>query len=368
MADQAPEIRSSLEIMGCHGLSATLSRPPSGMPDFQFVRDDNTPLSLEAQIVEESSQGKQDGVKALVQFVISVSLLAFSLLSITATGTVMTVLNQIGKPIPVGYTIWMVVGIAVLVFSVAGLGHVLYGSPKVLTMARLPRRPQVFRWNLRWPSLRWPAIRFPIFRRQSAAHSPNHLPDPQEFELDNLGNRPRPPTPYPGPSRPVPAHLAQSSLQDSRYQTLPLGFPVPPSGRVNRISNAVSRISKISFQSAPRSVSPLSDMAPTPPPKEPSVSRFQSREPLLQPATSGEPVAQSEARASILTELCDAVQLSNPEDEQSPAAQHYSPLATTSSPGTATTARYSAPASMESPKPTIPIKLASHSRGTEHED
>ena len=84
-------------------------------------------------------------------------------------------------------------------------------------------------------------------------------------------------------------------------------------------------MSRVSFQSAPRSISPLSE-PPTPPPKEQAVSCFLSREPRLPPVASGEAVAQSKTRASILTELCDIVQLSNPGDELGTAAENYSKL------------------------------------------
>ncbi|KAG6363625.1 hypothetical protein INS49_008726 [Diaporthe citri] len=132
------------------------------------------------------------------------------------------------------------------------------------------------------------------------------------------------------------------------------------------MNSGVSRMSNVSFRSDPRSVSPLSDVAPTPPPKDPGFSRFQSQDPLLPPAVSGDTVVQSDTRASILTTLCDAVQLSNPDNEQGRAAQNYSPLAMASSPATGTTSRNSAP--IQSPKPTYPIELASPSRGKERED
>jgi len=374
------ELRSSLSIMGCTGpgnhitsipgVGATLSRPPSRMPDYDHIVNDNTPLPIEASMQSPSNEGhgqeQHSGVRPYLHFIVSISLIAFSLLSITATGAIMTILNQIGKPVPVGYSAWLIVSIAVLVFSLAGLGLVLYGSPKALPRACIPRQPLFFRWTLHWPSFRWPVMRFPTIRKKSTAQLPSRLPDPEEFELDDLERQPRrPPTPYPGPARPVPTIAQQSSFKDSHYQTLPLGFPVPPSGRPNRISSRVSGMSRISFQSAPRSVSPLSDTPPTPPPKEETVSRFQSRELLLPPAVSGETVAVSETRASILTELCDAVQLSNPEGEPGPAAQNYSPLATVSSATTGNTGTEST--LIQYPKPTFQIKLASPSRGRANE-
>lgn len=48
-------------------------------------------------------------------------------------------------------------------------------------------------------------------------------------------------------------------------------------------------------------------------------------------AVSGGAVAQSDTRASILTTLCDAVQLSNPEIEPGCAPQDYNPLASVKS-------------------------------------
>ncbi|KAK7731191.1 hypothetical protein SLS63_005466 [Diaporthe eres] len=99
---------------------------------------------------------------------------------------------------------------------------------------------------------------------------------------------------------------------------------------------------------------------------DPGFSRFQSQEPLLPPTVSGNTVAQSDTRASILTTLCDAVQLSNPDNETGREAQNYSPLTMASSPATGTTSRNSGP--IQSPKPSYPIELASPSRGKERED
>ena len=44
----------------------------------------------------------------------------------------MTVLNQIGKPASAGYSAWLLVSIAVLVFSSAGLGH-LFSKDRLKT-------------------------------------------------------------------------------------------------------------------------------------------------------------------------------------------------------------------------------------------
>lgn len=382
--DSNNHVRSSLEIMGClvpinqlttvPGVGPNLSRPPSDLPDFAFATVDNTPLEEEMPISEKASGN------SYVPSMVALSVFVFSVLSTTASGAVVGVLRQIGRPVEESYTAWFIISLIVLVFSAAGLSYFLCDLSQVL--CRILRRGRAFstRWPLvrwppfRWPLVRWPLIRWPLvrwsFRRRhhpsrSVAQSPNHLPHPREFELDDLESQPpRPPTPYPGPVRSMPTHLP-TVLPQGRPQTLPLGFPVPPTDGVNRMNSAVSRMSNITFRSAPRSVSPLSDAPPTPPPKEPTVSRFQSREPLLPPAASGGSVAQSDTRASILTTLCDAVQLSNPDIEPGPVAQHYTPLATTSSPPAAATGRNSVP--IQSPRPTYPIELASPSRGKDHQ-
>lgn len=90
---------------------------------FRTVMSGDGPNCSEEQIVEQSTEDKQHNIKPFLQFLLSASLIAFSLLSITATGAVMTFLNQINKPVPVGYTVWLVIGIAVLVLSIAGLGQ-----------------------------------------------------------------------------------------------------------------------------------------------------------------------------------------------------------------------------------------------------
>lgn len=382
-------VRSSFEIMGCSapnmhtnqshstpGVGPTLSRPPSGMPDFGFSTHDDTPLEPEEPVVQQPNE-QIDGNKPCFPFIVSFFLVFSSLLAMTATGSAIAVLKQIGRPVPAGYTVGLIIGIVVFVFGSAGLGHALWGPPRART--RVPRILQAFKWTISWPrlrllhfrlphlrfpSLRFPSLHFPrlsrpFHRHQSEAQSAD-LPHPKEFELGNLtSQRPRPPTPYPGLDRPS----AQPSSQ-SRPETLPLGFPVPPTTGVGRMNSAVSRMSHTSFQSAPRSVSPLSDMPPTPPPKDLGMSRFQSRDPLIPPTASDEPVPQSDTRASILTTLCDAVQLPGPEDEADRAVQNYSPLGMASSPATGSASRDST--NLQSPKPTFPIELASPSRSREH--
>lgn len=345
--------------------TARLSRP-SSMPDFEHLILSDSPLPVELQIPESEGCGEEKA-KSFIQFVVSVSLVFFSLLSITATGAIMTVLNQVGKPMPVGYVVWMVVSITILALSTAGLCHILCGQ----TAGPLRfRQPQLHCWTPHCPSftltLCLPKIKWPSLKRRSATRPPQQslgrLPHPNEFELDNLeSQRRRPPTPYPGLIRPVPTVPPQSSLRDKRYLTLPLGFPVPPSGGIDCTASRLSHASSMSFQSAPRSVSPLSDVPPTPPPKEQIMSRFQSHDHLLPTTVSGETMAQSGTRTSIMTELCEAVQSSNPENNLGTAAQHY-PLDMVGSNGRNL-------ASVRSPRPAYPIELAwpSRSRGREND-
>lgn len=396
--DSDNHVRSSLEIMGCvvpytrfppmPGVGPNLSRPPSGLPDFGFARVDNTPLQPEIPGPDFDAQATEHdgGNRSYVPSLIALAVVLISLLSTTAAGTAVGVLRQIGRPAEPSYTVWFIISLVVLVFSAAGLSYFLCDLSQILF--RILRRGRAFsiRWPLfhlplvRWPLVRWPLIRWPLirwpfgrwsFRRrdnrdQSGGQPQSDLPHPEEFELGDLESQPpRPPTPYPELIRPIPIH-PPNALPQGRPQALPLGFPVPPTHGVNRLNSMVSRMSNISFQSAPRSVSPLSDMPPTPPPKEPTVSRFQSREPLLPPMTSfGGSVAESDTRGSILTTLCDAVQLSNPDIEPGPATQNYTPLATASSPATARTSQ--SPVPIQSPRPTYPIELASPSRGREHQ-
>lgn len=349
--------RSSFELMGCvtpsmgtnqstnvPGVGATLSRPPSSMPDFTFAADFT--LSAEEvtevpQVVEQET--KDDGKRPYVQFILSMFFFVISLMAMTGTGSVITVLKQTSQAVPGGYVVILIFSIATFVFSVAALGCILYGIPRV--RISIPRSLQTWTWpRIRWPQFRSliPGIRRPAQQRAA----PDNLPEPKQFELEELGGGHRPPTPYPGP--------------------LPLGFPSPPSA-VARMGSVVSRLTTTSFRSEPRTVSPLSDMPPTPPPKDPGFSRLQSREPLIPPTASGESVAQSDTRASILTTLCDAVQLSSPDPEPDRAAQNYSPLGmASSSPAAGTSSRSSA--TIQSPKPTYPIELASPSRGREHDD
>ncbi|KAK2597763.1 hypothetical protein N8I77_012527 [Diaporthe amygdali] len=365
------DTRSSFEILGCMpperratsypGVGSRLSRPPSSMPYFGPVGDEGH-LGEELDAVEQAGERAAPrpdapalvlGIKSLVQLVVAVFLVAVSSFSTTAAGAVITVLRQVGKPVHPGYGAWLVLSIIVCVFSTAGLAYILRGSAS-------------FNWRPRRVRVPW-TIRSPFARRlpgvPSRSQSPGPLPHPKEFELDDLENQPpRPPTPYPGLSRPIPAHSPQVFPQ-GRPQTLPLGFPVPPATGVNRMDSTVSRMTTISFQSAPRSVSPLSDVPPTPPPK-PTVPRLESREPLLPPTASGGTVTQSDTRASIMTALCDAVQLSNPANEPGHVTQHYSPLMTGSSPASTVTGRDSG--SIQSPRPTYPIELASPSRGREY--
>lgn len=384
--------RSSFEIMGClapstnqvqvvPGVGPTLSRPPSSMPDFGFVSSEaaltpEIPMGLQPQGSMNSRDEEQnDGSRPYILFIVSLFLVGVSLMSITATGAVTTVFNQMGKPVAEGYTAVLIFSIVVFVFSAAALGHALYGPPRV--HAGISRRLRAFvspmRWprlhlrRLHWPRLRWLRLRWPVIKMRRPAQPdgqpPTYLPHPKEFELHNLDSGPpRPPTPYPGPARPAPPITSAQNSPQERLQTLPLGFPVPPASGVRRMNSAVSGMSNVSFRSDPRSVSPLSsDAPPTPPPKDPAFSRFQSREPLLPPVATGNTVIESDTRASILTTLCDAVQQSNPASEPGHAVQNYSPLAMASSPATGTASRDSA--SIQPPKPAYQIELASPSRG-----
>lgn len=370
-SSRATQLRSSLEIMGCvtqnhptnqvvPGIGATMSRPPSNMPDFGFVRQSNAPSVPAAQIAEDQPGGHC--TSPLILFCVALFLFCTTGFSTTAAGVVKTIYDQIDKPVTTGHKAWLGLSIIFFAFSSVGLGLVLFRSPQVL--AEIPRRACAFPWGVHWPHLRlqhirWPHVHWPVIRMhrpfQSGSQSPHNLPHPKEIELADLENQvPRPPTPYPG------THSTQA-FPRGRTQSLPLGFPVPPTTAVRLVDSRVSGMTNVSFRSDPRSVSPLSDMPPTPPPKDTGFSRFRSQEPLL-------PVAQSDTRASILTTLCDAVQLSNPDNEPGRAAQNYSPLAMASSPATGTTSRNSAPIPIQSPKPTYPIELASPSRGKERED
>lgn len=349
--------RSSFEIMGCvtpsmgtnqsttiPGVGATLSRPPSSMPDFGFAttQGSESPEVLPPQ-GEHEDQGNDDAQRPYIQFILAMFFIVVSLMAMTGTGSVITVLKQTGQAVPGGYVVILIFSIAMFVCSVAALGCILYGIPRV--HISVPRRL----WVCTWPSIPWPRLRslIPGIRRPAQQRAaPDNLPEPKQFELQQLSGGHRPPTPYPGP--------------------LPLGFPSPPNP-VARMGSVVSRLTTTSFRSEPRTVSPLSDIAPTPPPKDPGFSRLQSREPLLSPTASGESVAQSDNRASILTTLCDAVQLSNPDPEPDRAAQNYSPLGMASSPPAAGSSSRSS-ATIQSPKPTYPIELASPSRGREHDD
>lgn len=62
------------------------------------------------------------------------------------------------------------VGVTFPVLKVAAFGHFLYGPPKVLNMARLPRR--AFRWSMRWPLARWPSVRWSSVRWRLYAFRP----------------------------------------------------------------------------------------------------------------------------------------------------------------------------------------------------
>lgn len=359
-------VRSSYEILGCltpihqtqgvPGVGATMSRPPSNMPDFGFVGRNSPfsgPVAQNAEDIPEDFPGNP-----IVQFAVALALFLASGGSVVAAITVCTSLGQVGIPVTASLNAWLILSIFVFVLGSAALGHALFFPPgvlggikrKALAFASSIRRPAVhmpsIKTHLRWPQLHWPF---------------NRMRRPGDIELEDLENRPpRPPTPYPTPGEPVPTHSEQPS-QQGRNQSLPLGFPFPPAGGVNRMNSAVSRMSNTTFRSDPRSVSPLSDAPPTPPPKDQGISRFQSREPLLTPAVSGSAFPQSETKASILTTLCDAVQLSNPEFEPGRPPQDYSPLAMVSSPATGTTGGNSA--SVQSPKPAYPVELASPSRG-----
>lgn len=376
--------RSSFEIMGCltpnlgtnqlqpvRGVGPTLSRPPSSMPDFGFVGQNNAPSEPAVQVAADLLD--EHRTSPIIQFSIALFFFFTAGFSTTAAGVLKTVYEQADRPFTTGHEAWLGLSIFFFVFSSAGLGFVLFRSPEVL--AEIPRRARALPWGVHWPRLRlkrvhlprlhWPAIKMPR-PGQYGGRSLRNLPHAKELELDELENQPRrPPTPYPGTSSQVPTYSAQA-FPHGHPQTLPLGFPVPPTASISRMHSGVSRVSSTSFRSDPRSVSPLSDVPPAPPPKDPGFSRFQSQQPLLPPAVSGDTVAQSDTRASILTTLCDAVQLSNPDNEQGRAAQNYSPLAMASSPATAATSRDSA--SIQSPKPTYPIELASPSRGKERED
>lgn len=374
-------VRSSFEIMGCltpnlgtnqsqpvPGVGPTLSRPPSSMPDFGFIGNNNAPPQPVPQI---ASQPQEDSITCpIVFFSLALAVVFISGFSAAAAVTVCTSLGQVGKPITAGCKIWLSLSMVVFLFSSVGLGYVLCRSPQVLT--EISRRVRAFPWGIHWPLVRrpfvrppfvrWPFVRWPLMRWPFIIQSGRHS---KGFELDDLENQPpRPPTPYPGTVRPVPPRPTQA-FPHGRLQALPLGFPVPPTS-VSRMNSGVSRMSNTSFRSDPRSVSPLSDVPPTPPPKDPGFSRFQSQEPLLPPGVSVDTVAESDTRASILTTLCDAVQLSNPSNEPGRATRNYSPLAMASSPATGTTSRNSS--SIQSPKPTYPIELASPSRGKERED
>lgn len=363
-------VRSSFEIMGCltpinqtstvPGVGATMSRPPSSMPDFGFVGHSGTspgPVAQDAEDIPEDSPGNP-----VVQFAVALFLACLSAFSLIAAITVRTVFGQVGTPSTAGLTFWLILSIFVFVLGSIGLGYVLCASPGVL--GEFKRKARAFPSSIRLPAVRMPSIKTHLSWPQ--LHWPfNRMRRPGDIELEDLENRPpRPPTPYPTPSEPVPTHSEQPS-QQGHNQSLPLGFPFPPAGGVNRMNSAVSRMSNTSFRSDPRSVSPLSDAPPTPPPKDQGISRFQSREPLLTPAVSGSAFPQSETKASILTTLCDAVQLSNPEFEPGRPPQDYSPLAMVSSPATGTTGGNSA--SVQSPKPAYPVELASPSRGKRKE-
>lgn len=376
--------RSSFEIMGCltpnpgtnqlqpiRGVGPTLSRPPSSMPDFGFIGHNGTPPQSVSQIANHPQE--DSATCSIIYFTLALAMVFISGFSAAAAVAVCTSLGQVGKSVTAGHKTWLALSMVFFLFASAGLGHVLCSSPHVL--AEISRRVRAFPWGIHWPHLRslrirWPHIHWPVIKMprsgQYGGRSLRNLPHAKELELDELENQPRrPPTPYPGTSSQVPTRSAQASPQ-GHPQTLPLGFPIPPTASISRMHSGVSRMTNTSFQSDPRSVSPLSDVPPAPPPKDRGFSRFQSQQPLLPPAVSGDTVAQSDTRASILTTLCDAVQLSNPDNEQGRAAQNYSPLAMASSPATAATSRDSA--SIQSPKPTYPIELASPSRGKERED
>ncbi|KAL1867059.1 hypothetical protein Daus18300_006458 [Diaporthe australafricana] len=319
--------QSSFEILGCvpqarrgdqdRAPSFRLSRPPSGMPDFDHVHDDESShqeLEPPRAALEAHESTATIGVKPLIQLVIAMFLFGLSLFSVAAAARVMTVTTEVKKTVTPGHVVWLVVSMVIFLSSAAVLCYVLRGSAAfswvlglVQAIRRTLGRARAIRWNIRSP--------FARIRRaaRSRRRSHSHLPHPKEFELDDLEDQPwgRPPTPYPGPAIPVPAVIPQTS-----HRPLPFGFPSPPTG-VDRVDSIVSRLTTISFQSDPRSVSPLSDDPPTPPPKPAGlVSRFQSREPLLPHTTSGASMGQSN-RASILTTLCDAVQASNPSGEDS---------------------------------------------------
>lgn len=359
-------VQSSFEIMGCltpnnqttavPGVGPNMSRPPSNMPDFGFVGHNSAvpgPVAQLAEDIPEDSPGNP-----VVQFAVALCLLFISGASAVVAAAVCVSMGQVGKDVTAGRKAWVGLSIAFFVLSSIALGYVIARSPQILT--QIKRKARDFPSTIHWPAMRMPSIKTHI--RWPQLHWPfNRMRRPGDIELEDLENRPpRPPTPYPTPNEPVSTHSEQPS-QQGRNHSLPLGFPFPPAGGVNRMNSAVSRMSNTTFRSDPRSVSPLSDAPPTPPPKDQGISRFQSREPLLTPAVSGGAFPQSETRASILTTLCDAVQLSNPEFEPGRPPQDYSPLALASSPATDTAGGNSA--SVQSPKPAYPVELASPSRG-----
>lgn len=365
-------VRSSFEIMGCltpinrtnavPGVGATLSRPPSSMPDFGFVGQNSTvpgPVSQLAEDIPEDSPGNP-----VVQFAVTLGLTCLSTFSLIAAVAVRICLTQVGTPGTVGLNIWLIMSLTFFVAGLVGLGYVVCLSPGVIGEAK--KKARAFPSSIHRPSVRMPSIKTHI--RWPQLHWPfNRMRRPGDIELEDLENRPpRPPTPYPT-VEPVATLSAQPS-QQGRNQILPLGFPLPAAGGVNRMNSGVSRMSNTSFRSDPRSVSPLSDTPPAPPPKDPGISRFQSREPLLSPGVFGSTVPESETRTSILTTLCEAVQLSNPEIEPGSPPQNYSPLAQASSPATGSAGGNSAV--VQSPKPAYPVELASPSRskGKERED
>lgn len=370
--DRDSGVRSSFEIMGCltpnnrtntvPGVGATMSRPPSSMPHFGFVEHNSTVPGLVAQNAEHiQGDSPRDPV---VQFSAALFLFLAGGLSLIAAIAVRVCLTQVGTPGTAGLDFWLILSIVLFVLGSIGLGYVLCVSPGVL--GEVKRKARAFPSTIHWPAVRMPSIKTRI--RWPQLHWPfNRMRRPGDIELEDLENRPpRPPTPYPA-VEPV-STLSPQPSQQGHNQAFPLNFPFPPTSGVNRMNSAVSRMSNTSFRSDPRSVSPLSDAPPTPPPKDPGISRFQSREPLLSPAVSGGALAQSDTRNSILTTLCEAVQLSSPGFEPGRPPQNYSPLAMANSPATGTTGGNSA--SVQSPKPAYPVELASPSRskGKERED
>lgn len=365
-------VRSSFEIMGCltpnnrtnavPGVGATLSRPPSSMPHFSFLEHNSTVPGTVAQNGEDIPEDSPGN--PVVQFAVALALFLASGGSVVAAITVNVSLRQVGTPVTAGLNAWLVLSIFVFLLGSAVLGHALFFRAGIL--GGIKRKAQALASSIRLPAVRMPSLKTHLCWPQ--LHWPfNRMRRPGDIELEDLENRPpRPPTPYPS-VEPVSTLAAQPSHQ-GHNQTLPLSFPFPAAGGFNRMNSGVSRMSNTSFRSDPRSVSPLSDTPPAPPPKDPGISRFQSREPLLAPGVFGGTVPESETRTSILTTLCEAVQLSNPEFEPGSPPQNYSPLAMASSPATATTSGNSAV--VQSPKPAYPVELASPSRskGKERED